>query len=80
MATAAQRARTAAEKKYTIVADSVQDVYDIVECADPAKGIAELNAKYPPGSGWMIVDTADTEEEAMHKILEHRAEARHDFE
>jgi len=42
-------------RKFTIVSDGTQDQYEIVECADGAEGIAELNAKYPPSSGWMIV-------------------------
>jgi hypothetical protein len=67
-------------RKFTIVSDGTQDQYEIVECADGAEGIAELNAKYPPSSGWMIVDSADTKDEAASKIKEHRASARMDFE
>ena len=76
----AQRTRTSAEKKFTILSDSTQDQYEIVECADGAEGIAELNEKYPPSSGWMIVDSADTRDEATLILEEHRAEARRDFE
>ena len=79
MATA-QRARTASGKKFTIVSDGAQDQFEIVECADGAEGIAELNEKYPPSAGWMIVDSADTREQATLKLEEHRAEARRDFE
>jgi hypothetical protein len=67
-------------RKFTIVSDGTQDQYEIVECADGAEGIAELNAKYPPSSGWMIVDSVDTKDEAASKIKEHRASARMDFE
>ena len=67
-------------RKFTIVSDATQDQYEIVECTDGAEGIAELNEKYPPGSGWMIVDSADTKVEAALKIEEHRASARMDFE
>jgi hypothetical protein len=70
-----QRAR-----KFTIVCDDTQDQYEIVECADGAQGIEELNAKYPRSSGWMIVDSADTKDEAELKIEEHRSSARMDFE
>jgi hypothetical protein len=76
----AQRARTSPGKKFTIVSDSAQDHFEIVECADGTEGIAELNEKYPPAAGWMIVDRADTREEASLKLKEHRAEARCDFE
>jgi len=76
----AQRTRTSAEKKFTILSDSTQDQYEIVECAGGAEGIAELNQKYPPSSGWMIVDSADTRDEATLILEEHRAEARRDFE
>jgi hypothetical protein len=76
----AQRTPTSAGKKFTILSDSTQDQYEIVECADGAEGIAELNQKYPPSSGWMIVDSADTKDEAASKIKEHRASARMDFE
>jgi hypothetical protein len=79
MATA-QRARTSPGKKFTIVSDSAQDHFEIVECADGAEGIAELNEKYPAAAGWMIVDSADTREEANVKLRGHRAEARWDFE
>lgn len=79
MATA-QGARTSAGKTFTIVSDGSQDQFEIVECADGAEGIAELNEKYPPGAGWMIVDSADTREEANRKLGERRAEARRDFE
>ena len=67
-------------RKFTIVSDATQDQYEIVECTDGADGIAELNEKYPPDSGWMIVDSADTKDEAALKIEEHRASARMDFE
>ncbi|MBV8550187.1 MAG: hypothetical protein JOY54_02725 [Acidobacteriaceae bacterium] len=76
----AQGARTARAKKFTIVSDSAQDWFEIVECADGAEGIAELNEKYPAAAGWMIVDSADTREEATLKLGKHRAEARRDFE
>jgi hypothetical protein len=76
----AQSARTSAGKKFTIISDGTQDQYEIVECAEGPEGIAELNRKYPPGSGWMIVDTADSRDEAARKLKEHRAEARMDFE
>lgn len=76
----AHRPHTSAGKRFTIVSDGTQDQYEIVECAEGAAGIAELNEKYPPGSGWMIVDSADTRKEANHIIEEHRAEARRDFE
>ncbi len=79
MATA-QRARTSPRKKFTIVSDSAQDQFEIVECADGAEGIAELNEKYPPRAGWMIVDSVDTREEAILILNEHRLEARRDFE
>ena len=79
MATA-PRARTSSGKRFTIVSDNAQDHFEIVECADGADGIAELNDKYPPAAGWMIVDSADTREEASLKLREHRAEARWDFE
>jgi len=79
MATA-QRLQTSTGKKFTIVCDGTQDQYEIVECADGAEGIAELNEKYPPSSGWMIVDSADTRHEATLKLEAHRAEARRDFE
>jgi hypothetical protein len=79
MATA-QRPPTVAGKKFTIVSDGTQDQYEIVECADGPEGIAELNKKYPPSSGWMIVDHADTRDEATLKLKQHRAEARMDFE
>ena len=79
MATA-QRARTSAGKKFTIVSDEAQDQFEIVECAGGAEGIAELNEKYPPSEGWMIVDSANTREEANLKLGLHRAEARTDFE
>ena len=67
-------------RKFTIVSDSIQDHYEVVDCADGPEGIAELNQKYPPSAGWMIVDSADTEEEAALKIEEHRTSARMDFE
>ena len=79
MATA-QRARAIPGKKFTIVSDSAQDCFEIVECADGAEGIVELNERYPPAAGWMIVDRADTREEASLKLREHQAEARWDFE
>jgi hypothetical protein len=79
MATA-QRTRTSPGKKFTIVSDESQDHFEIVECADGAEGIAELNEKYPPGAGWMIVDSAETRKEATLKLRQHRAEARMDFE
>ena len=59
MATA-QRARASPGRKFTIVSDSAQDQFEIVECAEGAEGIAELNEKYPVNLGWMIVDSADT--------------------
>jgi hypothetical protein len=67
-------------RRFTIVSDSTQDQYEIVECAEGAEGIAELNEKYPPGLGWMIVDSADTKAEAALKIEKHRASARMDFD
>ena len=67
-------------RKFIIVSDATQDQHEIVECTDGAEGIAELNAKYPPDTGWMIVDSADTKVEAALKIEEHRASARMDFE
>ncbi len=67
-------------RKFTIVSDGTQDQYEIVECADGVEGIAQLNEKYPASSGWMIVDSADTKDEAALKIEEHRAGARMDFE
>ena len=67
-------------RKFTIVSDATQDQYEIVECTDGAEGIADLNEKYPPSSGWMIVDSADTKVEAALKIEEYRASARRDFE
>ncbi len=67
-------------RKFTIVCDSTQDHYEIVECTDGAEGIAELNDKYPASSGWMVVDHANTEDEAASIIAEHRASARMDFE
>ena len=79
MATA-QRAGTCTGKKFTILSDSAQDCFEIVECADGAEGVAELNKKYPAAAGWMIVDSADTKEEASLKVREHQAEARWDFE
>jgi hypothetical protein len=76
----AQRPRTSVGRNFTIVCDGTQDQYEIVECAEGAQGISELNEKYPPSSGWMIVDHADTMDEATLKVEEHRAEARGDFE
>jgi hypothetical protein len=75
-----QLARTSPGKRFTIVSDEAQDQFEIVECAHGAEGVAELNEKYPPAAGWMIVDSADTREEATLKLREHRAEARMDFE
>ena len=75
-----QSARTSAGRRFTIVSDGAQDQFEIFECGEGAEGIAELNEKYPPGAGWMIVDSADTREEATLKLREHRAEARMDFE
>lgn len=77
---AVQSTRTSAGKRFTVVSDSAQDQFEIVECAEGAEGIAELNEKYPPSAGWMIVDSADTKEQATLKLAEHRAEARTDFE
>ncbi|MFZ0589105.1 MAG: hypothetical protein WAM39_01360 [Bryobacteraceae bacterium] len=79
MATA-QTARTSAGKRFTIVCDGAQDQFEVVECGDGAEGIAKLNENYPPGAGWMIVDSANTREEANLKLAEHRAEARRDSE
>jgi len=76
----AAQPRTAAGKTFTIVSDGTQDQYEIVECADGPEGVAELNEKYPPGSGWMIVDHAGTRDEAIRILKQHRAEARMDFE
>lgn len=78
--TAAPRVRTSPGKKFTIVSDNAQDLFEIVECADGAEGIAELEKKYPSAAGWMIVGMADTREEAIAKLRERRAEARWDFE
>ena len=77
---AVQRARASPEKKFTIISDSAQDHFEIVECADGADGIAQLNEKYPSAAGWMIVGRAGTKEEAILILKEHRAEARWDFE
>jgi hypothetical protein len=76
----AERALTSPGKKFTIVSDGAQDQYEIVERTDTPEGIAELNQKYPSNSGWMIVGSAETMEEATHIIEKHRAEARMDFE
>jgi hypothetical protein len=75
-----QRARTSPGKRFTILSDSAQDCFEIVECAEGAEGVTELNKKYPPAAGWMIIDSADTREEASLKLREHQAEARWDFE
>ena len=66
--------------RFTILSDGTQGRYEIVECEHGPEGVVELNHRFPPSAGWMIVDCSDTMEDAELIIQQHRGEARRDFE
>lgn len=74
----AQRAASTAATNFTVVSDGYH--YEIVECANGSKGIADLNDRYPVSMGWMIVGHAEAREGAERIVAEQQNSPRMDYE
>ena len=60
--------------KFAILFDGTE--YDVVPCPEGIDCKASLAKKYPSSSGWVVLDTAETMEEATFRVDELRARAK----
>ncbi len=62
--------------KFAILFDGTE--YDVAPCPEGIDCKTAVAKKYPPSSGWVILDTAETMDEATFRVDEFRARAKAD--